>query len=206
MIENNTESAIPTQSACTAAGQEILLNSIDLLDKENIPHSNRIESNLVGTNKLSVEWFLKNYGECLSLTRSKIDGKTRPFLHCNVCKEFENVAKSTSKNGSVHIANGMRVDSQEKLQRVMTHLNGKSHNDALLAKKNHELWINQSEDHVWRKYLNVQYRELVELLLRMAMDIYNDSLHDTLPAWNWATRSLTHCRSDQFVNSINNEG
>lgn len=179
----------------------MLLNS--MTDKENINQSNA--SPLIGTEKLSIEWFLKNY-DCLRLTKNKIDGKTRPFLHCNVCKEFENVAKHNSKNGSVYMANGIRVDSQERMRRVVTHLNGKNHNDALLTKQNHELWINRSEDHVWRKYLSVQHRDLVELLIRMAMDVYNDSLHDTLPAWNWPARSLTQCRSDQFVNAIQNKG
>lgn len=104
------------------------------------------------------------------------------------------------------MSNGVRVDGQDKLQRVLTHLQSKHHTDAVSAKRSNELWISRSEDHVWRKLLNCQQRDLIQLLLRMAMDIYNDSLHDTFPAYNWAARSLTQCRSDQFVNSINEGG
>lgn len=160
---------------------------------------------MVRFNKLSIEWFIQNY-DCLILTKVRVNGRLRPFLHCNVCKEFEHVANVNSKNGSVFVADGIRVDSQEKLQRVLNHLNGKSHKDAILAKQNHELWINRSEDHIWRKYLKNQHRDLVELLIRLAIDVYNDSLHDTLPAWNWAARSLAQHKSDQLVKCFDEGG
>lgn len=166
------------------------------MDKENIPGQAK---------HLSVEWLLRNY-DCLRLTKAKKGGKMRPYMHCDVCKVYEHVAKFTSKNGLVFMSNGVRVDGQDKLQRVLTHLDSKHHSEAVSAKRNQELWISRSEDHTWRKYLNYQHRELVQLLLRMAMDVYNDSLHDTIPAWNWASRSLTQCRSDQFVDSINDGG
>lgn len=98
--ENETQNEITFESA-SAAGQEIVLYSMK--DKENIPQRNA--SPLIGSINLSVEWLLKNY-DCLSLTRDKIDGKIRPFLHCNVCKQFENVAQHNSKNGSVYMAKG----------------------------------------------------------------------------------------------------
>lgn len=76
------------------------------------------------------------------------------------------------------MAEGIIVDSQEKLERVLNHLNGRSHADAASA----------------RKCLQIQHRDLVEFLTRMAVDVYNDSLHNSLPAWNWAARSLAQHR------------
>lgn len=185
-----------------AAGRNNLIDFT--VDKENtVPRSD--SGTLVSVKKLSIEWFLRNF-DCLSLTKVIVNGKLRPILKCTVCKEFEKVAKNTSKNGSVYMADGVRADSQDKLQRVLDHLNGKSHSDAVLAKQNQELWINRSEDHIWRKYLQSQHRDLVELLMRMAIDVYNDSLHDTLPAWNWAARSLAQHKSDQLVTCINENG
>ncbi|KAJ6646723.1 hypothetical protein Bhyg_01936, partial [Pseudolycoriella hygida] len=36
----------------------------------------------------------------------------------------------------------------------------------------------------------------------MAIDVFNDSIHDTLPAYNWPARSLVQFRCDQIVASI----
>lgn len=140
------------------------------------------------------------------MTKKKENGKIRPFIHCTICRDFEAVAKSHAKNGTVAISSGIRVDNQEKLQRVVDHIEGKSHVEAANAKIQHDLWNLRSESHVWRKFLNDENRELINSLIKLAMDVYNDSLHDTIPAYNWAARSLTQIRGDSIISSIKDDG
>lgn len=167
---------------------------------------NKIDENsALGNTKLSVKLLTTNY-DCLESFSKLASGQNRQFILCKVCKEFEDVAKKYSQNQTVAIANGIKVDSQEKFQRVIDHLEGASHKHALLAKKNAELWKARSESHHWRKYLNAENEYLVQELIRMAVDVYNDSLHGTLPSFNWASRSLAHKRSEQLVNYFNENG
>ncbi|KAJ6646722.1 hypothetical protein Bhyg_01935 [Pseudolycoriella hygida] len=105
------------------------------------------EEKEISAHKLSADWFIANF-EFLELTRKKENGKMRCFIHCKICREFENVAKSHSKNGSVPLSNGIRVDSQEKLHRIVTHMEGKSHEEAAKAKIYNDLWNQRSESHV----------------------------------------------------------
>lgn len=144
--------------------------------------------------------------EFLVLTKKKESGKMRPFIHCEICRDFEAVAKSHAKNGTVAISSGVRVDNQEKLQRVVDHIEGKSHVEAAKAKVQRDLWNLRSESHVWRKFLNDENRELINSLIKLAMDVYNDSLHDTIPAYNWAARSLSQIRGDNIISSIQENG
>lgn len=130
----------------------------------------------------------------------------RPFIHCTICRDYETVAKLHSKTGIVQISNGVRVDSQEKLQRVVAHIEGVSHVEASKAKIQHDLWNLRSEGHTWVKLFTKENRELTNLLIKLAMDVYNDSLHDTLPAYNWASRSLVQIRSDQIIKSVADKG
>lgn len=156
-------------------------------------------------NKLSAAWLVKNYN-FLELTKRKESGKLRPFIVCKICQEFTDVAKTHALKGVVPLSTGIRVDSQDKLQRVLDHLDGKSHIEAAKAKLQHDLWTRRSESHVWRKFLNDENRELISMLVKLAVDVYNDSLHDTLPAYNWASRSLAQFRGDEIVATITNDG
>ena len=130
----------------------------------------------------------------------------RPFIYCTICRDFEAVAKAHFKNGIVPMASGIKVDSQEKLQRVVTHIEAKGHEAAANAKIQHDLWNLRSEGHTWRKFLNNENKELINVLIKLAVDVYNDSLHDTLPAYNWASRSLAQIRAVEIVSAVQSKG
>src|SRR5687768_16156600 len=93
---------------------------------------------VVAGHKLSAVWLQDNF-DCLELTKKKESGKLRPYMRCKICQECEAVARKYS-NGSLPLIAGIRVDSQQKLQRVVDHLDGKSHDEAVKAKVQHELW------------------------------------------------------------------
>lgn len=111
------------------------------------------------SSKLSPSWLVANY-EFLVLTKKKENEKLRPFIYCTICRDFQVVAKAHSKNGIVPLSSGIRVDSQEKLQRVVIHMEGKSHEEAAKAKIQNDLWNLRSESHVWRKFLNDENKGL----------------------------------------------
>lgn len=155
--------------------------------------------------KLSASWIVTNFN-FLELSNRKEGGKLRPYIVCKISREFVAVAEAHALRGAVPLSSGIRVDSQEKLQRVVDHLEGKSHVEAGKAKIQHDLWSARSESHVWRKFLNEENRELINSLIKLDVGVYNDSLHATLPAYNWASRSFAQFRDDQIVNSIAIDG
>lgn len=122
---------------------------------------------------------------------------------------FAKSTKESQRNIRSHflpIADGIRVDDQEKLRIVADHINSECHQQAALAKQKHELWKSRSEEHVWRKYLNSQDDQLIQDLIKLAIDVYNDSLIGTLPAFNWASRSLAHKRADDIIAIVKKDG
>ena len=42
-------------------------------------------------------------------------------------------------------------------------------------------------------------------LVRLTIDIYNDSLMLTLSAWNWPSRSLAHMKADHVLAAVSDE-
>ena len=49
-----------------------------------------------------------------------------------LCAEFEDEAKRFSANGRVYIAQGVRCDGKKKVQDVIDHLLGPSHNEVAI--------------------------------------------------------------------------
>lgn len=114
---------------------------------------------------LSIDWLIKKYN-CLTLSRKIASGRSRQFIHCNICKEFEAVARKYSKSHFLPIVDGIRVDDQEKLWIEADYLNSESYQQATLAKERHKLWKSRSEQHDWRKYLSSQDDRLIQDLTR----------------------------------------
>lgn len=74
-------------------------------------------------------------------------------MECIYCKEFESEISKYSKNGLVPMSGGIQIESRQKLERVVDHLNSKAHIVALDLKKGKEAWDTQSENHPWIKIL-----------------------------------------------------
>ena len=66
--------------------------------------------------------------------------KSRVFVKCCLCAEFEDEAKRFSANGRVYIAQGVRCGGKKKIQDVIDHLLGPSHKAAQEQKKLSKLW------------------------------------------------------------------
>lgn len=136
-------------------------------------------ANEITQEKLSVKTLLMKY-DCLETFTKLASGRNRPFILCVICRQFEDVAKKHSRTHSCPFSDGVLVDSQDKLTRVIDHLESEQHRQAVKAKTNNELWKARSDRHEWRKYLNSENEYLVNELILMATDVYNDALHGTL--------------------------
>ncbi|XP_067647160.1 uncharacterized protein [Eurosta solidaginis] len=98
--------------------------------------------------KLDLSWMLQNYGFLQKTIQ--LDGKrNRPFICCSICREFKTEAAKVSKRGTVPLAEGIRVDGEQKLKRIVDHIESSVHSVAAEAQKSTELWKQQSEKHPW---------------------------------------------------------
>lgn len=134
--------------------------NLNIEETTSVAGNNNVENSTVRDQRLSADWPIKNYN-CLTLSKKLASGKLRPFIQCNVCKEYEDVARKFSKNHSMPIADGIRVDDQHKLRKVIEHLEGEPHRHAVLAKEKHEQWKARSDSHELQKYLNSQEDYLI---------------------------------------------
>ena len=78
----------------------------------------------------------------------------------------------------------MRCDSEEKLVQIVDHFRGAAHQAAVDASKFKELWEKQSLSHPWLRVLEKQDKITLENLIKLAVDVYNDSKQLTLSAWS----------------------
>jgi hypothetical protein len=82
--------------------------------------------------KLDINWLLKRHS-CLK-KYVKTSGKcNRPYISCTTCRAYEADAAKLSRNGIVPMAYGIQVESKQKLERVVDHLQSKAHKAAFVA-------------------------------------------------------------------------
>ena len=94
--------------------------------------------------------------ETISVYSKKIGSCKRQLAKCNVCSQFEEQAKRSSRHGVVYIAHGVRCDLEEKLKNIIDHLHSEIHQAALDAKKYKELWDRQDQNHPLVRVLKKQ--------------------------------------------------
>ena len=75
----------------------------------------------------------------------------------------------------VYIAHGVRCDTDEKIMKIIDHLFSNSHQAAVEAKELKLKWEKLDMNHPWLKVLNKENQATVENLIRLVIDIYNDS-------------------------------
>ena len=78
------------------------------------------------------------------------------------------------------------------MKRVVDHLHSKSHLAASDLQKKTQLWEAQSENHPWVNVLKKHQAAVIDHFLKLAVDVYNDSLLETPTARSWLARSLAH--------------
>jgi hypothetical protein len=155
--------------------------------------------------KLDAKWIAQN-NTCLRLTTAMIGGRKRNVIKCLTCEEFESEAKKFSANGTIPIASGITVHTKERLMRVVNHLSSASHNAAVEISIKSSQWKSQSSKHPWVNCLQRHRAEVIDTLLKMAIDVYNDSLIETPTAHSWPARSLAQDHALQLSKYFVNHG
>ena len=82
----------------------------------------------------------------------------------------------------------------------------RAHAAAVDAKKFKELWENQTLSHPWLRILQRQHQFTVQNLIKLAINVYNDSKQLTLSAWSWPSRSLAAAPAEQQILSLKESG
>ena len=144
--------------------------------------------------------------ETISVYHDKIGSRKRLLAKCKICSEFEEEAKKKSRHGIVYIAHGVRCDSNDKLKIIVDHLYSEMHKAAVDAKNYKELWDNHNYNHPWVRVLQNQEQVNLETLIKLAIDVYNDTKLLTPSAWSWPARALATAHAEQQISSLKENG
>ena len=151
--------------------------------------------------KLDAGWLKNYYPEMQSVMLGRRNG-----LKCLLCFDNISEAKKVARNGQVPIADGVRCDGKQELQRIIDHLKGDVHDAAVKADQAKKLWESQSDKHPWVKVMKAHDYGLVNMLIHLAVDVHNDSVTKTLPAWSWPSRSLAHMHAENICKQFSEHG
>lgn len=156
--------------------------------------------------KLNISWITSHHS-CLKHYKVGIENKrNRPYIKCLKCEKYEYVAKKFARNGIVPIASGIRVESKERLKLVVDHLLSDIHKKVEEHETLELKWKQGSLSHPWTATLTKQPAHVMEFLIRLAFDVYSDSLIETASAFSWPARSLTQLSADRFIAIQRDEG
>ena len=107
-------------------------------------------------------------------TYTKKEGrKKRQMMRCVLCHEFNAIAEQNAGKKKEPIACGIRYDDKTKLQLVVDHLLGPSHEAVQEHKKLLALWNEQDEDHPWIRTLGTNDPQVVRTLVDLAVSVHN---------------------------------
>ena len=81
---------------------------------------------------------------------------------CTTCQEYEEMAKKSSKNGTIAIASGVRADCGDRLERVFDHKIMTSKPRIAVTKKTKmdEAWEECTTSHPWLRALTAYNKYL----------------------------------------------
>ena len=116
------------------------------------------------------------------------------------------MAKKSSKNGTIAIASGVREDCSDRLERVIDHMTSEPHIAATNKKEMDEAWEEGTTSHPWLRALTAYNNTVFAMLRRMAVDVYNDRLIETVSARSWPMRSLACLASDHLLAAMRQNG
>lgn len=169
--------------------------------KENASKDGSANSSWYKGCKVDVSWLKQTFP---SLTPIKL-GK-RNGLKCVVC--FDNIveAQKAARNGTVPIADGIRCDERKAIQRVIDHMKSEVHAAAERAQTMKIAWDSQNDSHPWVRILKSHKLEVVQVLIRLAVDVHNDSQVKTLSAWSWPSRYLAQRHAENQISQYVDHG
>ena len=138
------------------------------------------------------------YSENIRTVTAK-KARKRLFIKCLTCCRHEEEATRFAVNHKVYITHGVHCDGQKKLKDVINHLHGAPHAAAMEKEKLEQQWNSKDSNHPWLKTMKSNDPSIVNTLVHMAVNVYNDSKLLTLAAWSWPSRSLANMHSEQQV-------
>ncbi|ESO09987.1 hypothetical protein HELRODRAFT_167821 [Helobdella robusta] len=144
--------------------------------------------------KLDAAWLQKHHSELKAIKLG-----SRKGLKCKLCYDNISEAKKYARNGTVPIADGVRCDGMQQLRRIIDHLKGGAHSAAQRADLARKQWT-------WVKILKQHNIELISTLIRLTVDVHNDSVTKTLSAWSWPSRSLAQMHAENQVKQYIDHG
>jgi len=151
--------------------------------------------------KVNVPWLVQTFPTLVPVKLGK-----RNRLKCSLC--FHNIteAQKAARNGTVPIADGVRCDKTKAIERVIDHMKGKVHSAAERAQISKDAWTAQSDSHPWVKVMKTHQNDVVQLLIRLAVDVHNDSVVKTLSGWSWPSRYLAQRHADNQISQYVDHG
>ncbi len=189
----------------------------DVIDSDNSGESEAEESLSLSYKgfRLNAKAIVKKVGtDVLTLYSEKIrtvtakNARKRLFFKCLTCCKHEKEATRFAVNHKVYIAKGVRCDGQKKLKDVIDHLHGAPHAAAMERERLEQQWNSKDSNHPWLKTMKSNDPSVINTLVQMAVDVYNDSKLLTLAAWSWPSRSLANMHGEQqakiYANAENN--
>ena len=88
----------------------------------------------------------------------------------------------------------------------LTIMTSEPHIAATNKKKMDEAWEECTTSHPWLRALTAYNKTVLAMFLRMAVDVYNDRLIETVSARSWPMRSLACLASDHLLATMQENG
>ncbi len=155
--------------------------------------------------KLDVDWLL-DAAKCLMLKKEIKDQRKRPTVTCLLCNKYELQVRKMTSNCQLPIANGVRVDGKDRLKHVVDHLLSPAHEEAVRLNDCDRAWSDKSDKHPWVRVFQKWNDEKLQCLVRIAVDVYNDSQVETVSARSWPSRSLAVEHSNHVLHHFESQG
>ena len=135
--------------------------------------------------------FLRYIAKTFGLLQLKKPGKDC-LSNALFVADMRKKATRFAVNHKVYIAQGVRCDGQKKLKDVINYLHRAPHAAAMEREKLEQQWKSKDSNHPWLKTMKSNDPSIINTLVHMAVDVYNDSKLLTLAAWSWPSRSLAN--------------
>ncbi|ESN91332.1 hypothetical protein HELRODRAFT_165352 [Helobdella robusta] len=190
------KSKVPVQAECVSQVTHTSLPFDQIISKDFAPFRQWYKGF-----KLDAAWLQRHHSELKAIKLG-----SRKGLKCKLCYDNISEAKKYARNGTVPIADGVRCDGMQQLQRIIDHLKGGAHSAAQRADLARKQWTAQSDKHPWVKILKQHNIELISTLIRLTVDVHNDSVTKTLSAWSWPSRSLAQMHAKNQVKQYIDHG
>ena len=92
------------------------------------------------------------------------------------------------------------------LMRIIDHLDSQMHKEALRQDGLEKSWASMSNHHPWARILNKTNWDTKRFLVCLAIDVYYDSLVETLSARSWPSRSLSSVYANNMLEKFEEKG